>query len=61
MFKKRLIKGIGQKGNKKPVITRSREKWRPIGPEGANGKALDPQGINKIIFGPINQMVRIRI
>ena len=61
MFKKRLIKNIGQRKNKKSVTIRSREKWRPIGLEGASGKALDPQGINKIIFRLINQIAKIRI
>ena len=50
MSKKRLTRSIGQKGNKKPMMIRSREKWRPIGLEGTSGKALDPQGISRIIF-----------
>ena len=36
------------------MIIRSWEKWRPTGPEGASGKALDPQGIDKTIFGLIS-------
>ena len=42
-------------------MMRSWEKWRPIGLEGVSGKALDPQRINRIIFGLINQITRIRI
>ncbi len=51
MFKKRLIKNIGQKENRKLMIIRSWEKWRPIGLEGTNSRALDPQGIDRTIFG----------
>ena len=61
MFKKRLTKNIGQKGNKKPVITRSWEKWRPIRPKGANSRALNPQGINRTTFRFINQIARARV
>ena len=32
------------------MIIRSQEKWRPIGLEGVNNRALDPQRISKIIF-----------
>ncbi len=61
MFKKRLIKNIGQKENKKLMVIRSQEKWRPIRPKGASGKALDPQGISRMIFRPIGQMARTRV
>ena len=61
MFKKRLIRNIGQKKSKKPTIIRSQEKWRPTRPKKASGKALNPQGINRMIFGFINQMARIRV
>ena len=43
------------------MIIRSQEKWRPIGLKGASGKALDPQGISRMIFGPISQIIRIRV
>ena len=43
------------------MMIRSWEKWRPIGLKGANGKALDPQRINRIIFRPINQIARIKV
>jgi len=36
------------------MMTKSWEKWRPIGLEGASGKALDPQGIDRTIFGFIS-------
>ena len=42
-------------------MTRSQEKWKPIGLEGANSKALDPQGINRTIFKLISQMARTRV
>jgi len=56
-----LIKGIGQKKGKKLMITRDWEKRRPTGLEGANGKALDPQGISRTTFRLISQMVGIKI
>ena len=40
---------------------RSWEKWRPMGLEGASGKALDPQGINRMIFKLISQMAKVRV
>ena len=40
------------------MMIRSWEKWRPIGLEGANNKALDPQGIDRITFGLISQVIR---
>ena len=43
------------------MMIRSWEKWRPTGLEGVNGKALDPQGINRTIFRLVSQMVRIRV
>ena len=43
------------------MMIKSQEKWRPIGLEGASGKALDFQRINRIIFRLISQMARIRI
>ena len=61
MFKKKLTKNTSQKGNKQLVMIRSQEKWRPIGLEGASGKALEPQGINRMIFGPISQITKIRV
>jgi len=42
MSRKRLIKSIGQRENKKLMMIKSWEKRRPIGLEGANGKALNP-------------------
>ena len=42
-------------------MMRSWEKGRPTGLKGINNKALDPQGINRTTFGPINQMVKLRI
>ena len=42
-------------------MIRSREKWKPIGLEGANGKALDPQGINRTTFGPMSQIIKIKV
>jgi len=56
-----LTKDIGQKGNKKPAMMRSWEKWRPTGLEGASGRALDPQGIDKTTFGLISQVARIGV
>ena len=61
MFRKRLIKSIGRKRNKQLTMTRSQEKWRPIGPKGASGKALDPQGINRTTFGLMSQMARTKV
>ena len=61
MFKKRLIKSISQKESRQLMTIRSQEKWRPIGPKGASGKALDPQGISKTTFRLTNQMAKIRI
>jgi len=43
------------------MMIRSQEKWRPIGLEGTSSKALDPQGIDKMIFGLTSQMARTRI
>ena len=43
------------------MMTRSWEKWRPIGLKGANGRALDFQGINRTTFGLMSQMARLRI
>ena len=43
------------------MTIKSREKWRPTGPKGASGKALDPQGINRMIFKLINQVTRIGV
>ena len=34
------------------------EKERPIGQEGASGKALDPQGNHKTIFRPTSQVAK---
>ena len=42
-------------------MTRSWEKGRPIGLEGASGKALDPQGIGRTVFRLTSQMARIRV
>ena len=42
-------------------MMRSWEKWRPIGLEGASGKALDPQGINRTTFGLISQITKVRV
>ena len=58
MFKKRLIKSIGQERNKKLMIIRSQEKWRPIGLKGASGRASDPQGISRTIFGLMSQIIK---
>ncbi len=43
------------------MMIRSWEKWRPIGLEGASGKALDPQRINRIIFRLISQIIKLRV
>ena len=61
MFRKRLIKSIGQRENKKLMMIKSWEKRRPIGLEGANGKALNPQGISRTTFRLVNQMVKTRV
>ena len=61
MFRRRLTKDISQKESRKLMIIRSQEKWKPIGLEGASGKALDPQGINRMIFGLISQVARIGV
>ena len=42
-------------------MTRSREKWMPIGLEGASGKALDPQRINRMTFRLTSQIAGVRI
>ena len=42
-------------------MMRSQEKWRPIKPEKTSGKALDPQRINKTIFGLISQIAKTRV
>ena len=43
------------------MMTRNWEKWRPIGLKRTSGKALNPQGINKIIFKLISQVAKIGI
>ena len=40
------------------MIIRSWEKWRLIGLEGASGKTLDPQGINRTTFKFTSQVAR---
>ncbi len=55
MSKIRLIQNIGRK------ITRiliNWEKERPIEQEGANNKALDPQGSHRTTFGFISQVIK---
>ncbi len=42
IFKKILIKNIGQKRDKSKIILKSWEKKEPIGLKGANNKALNP-------------------
>ena len=42
-------------------MMRSWEKGRPTRLEGASGKALDPQGIGRMAFRLISQMVKTRI
>jgi len=54
MFKKRLIRNIGQRKSRELIIMRSWEKWRLIEPEGVSGKALDPQRISRTTFGFIS-------
>jgi len=54
MFRKRLIKDIGQKENRKLMITKSQEKWRPTRLEGASGRTSDPQRISKTISGLVS-------
>jgi len=39
----------------------SQEKKRPIGQEGANGRALDPQGSHKTTFKFISQVAKNKI